>query len=111
MAQKRGLSLLLENSVETEALSSNGRWVFRETALTLWDRRREAAVGGGALDCAAVPRLEVDLKAEVAIFIRLVRWEPLPKSKEAEMKLLYRRILSFRFLPLICRNLFLVYSH
>lgn len=57
--------------METEALSSYGRWVFRETALTLWDRRREAAVGGGALDSAAVPRLEVDLKAEVAIFYQI----------------------------------------
>ncbi|KAG6394964.1 hypothetical protein SASPL_145555 [Salvia splendens] len=67
LVQKRGLSLLLEKSVEIEALSSKGAWLFRETGVTLWERRREAAEGGGALGSVAAPLLEVDLKEEVAI--------------------------------------------
>lgn len=50
------------------SLSSYGTWDFRETALTLWDLRREAAVGGGALGSVTAPLLEVDLKEAVAIF-------------------------------------------
>lgn len=78
VAQKRGLSLLLENSVEIKVLSSKGTLDFRETALTLWDRRREAAAGGGALDSAVAPLLEVDLKAEVAIFMGFGKTEIFP---------------------------------
>lgn len=74
LLQKSGLSLLLENSGEIELL-------FRETALTLWDLRREAAEGGGALGSVAAPLLEVDLKEAVAIFMGLTSLNSVGKYK------------------------------
>lgn len=76
--------------MEIGVSSSNGTWIFRETALTLWERRRvAAAAGGGALDLGsvAVPLLEVDLKEAVAIFIGincLNLWKDYIQLKEIE---------------------------
>lgn len=97
LLQKSGLSLLLENSGEIELLSSNGTWVFRETALTLWDLRREAAEGGGALGSVAAPLLEVDLKEAVAIFMGLTSLNSVGNTNE-EMNLSAVRFwISFLF--------------